>query len=190
MSDLIIVFFLYFSDSVGENGASGSAGAITKDESLAERRQRHQAAIRQKNSPSSIRRRRRRRRPPILHPPTAPVPPSLVASSVGLCSLKRWQRGSTLASFLYLALATCLLATGCLGQQGGQVPPPNYSVYKMPETNFDCRNKIVGGYYADAQAYCQMFHVCVQVGPNEVSKKIISVLNQRYKSDMCIIIMV
>ncbi|CAG0884623.1 unnamed protein product [Darwinula stevensoni] len=52
--------------------------------------------------------------------------------------------------------------------RGALLPPPNYSVYQMPDTNFDCRDKIVGGYYADNQAHCQMFHVCVRVGEHEV----------------------
>ncbi|EEB19439.1 conserved hypothetical protein [Pediculus humanus corporis] len=38
-----------------------------------------------------------------------------------------------------------------------------YSLEDMPETNFDCRDKILGGYYADLEANCQMFHVCVKI---------------------------
>ncbi|KAL0277181.1 UNVERIFIED_CONTAM: hypothetical protein PYX00_004547 [Menopon gallinae] len=38
-----------------------------------------------------------------------------------------------------------------------------YSLEDMPETNFDCRDKILGGYYADPEANCQMFHVCVKI---------------------------
>ncbi|RZF33254.1 hypothetical protein LSTR_LSTR012791 [Laodelphax striatellus] len=41
--------------------------------------------------------------------------------------------------------------------------PPNYSLDEMPRTSFSCRDKIVGGYYADPETDCQMFHVCVRV---------------------------
>lgn len=41
--------------------------------------------------------------------------------------------------------------------------PPNYSLDDMPDTNFNCRDKILGGYYADPETDCQMFHVCVKV---------------------------
>lgn len=41
--------------------------------------------------------------------------------------------------------------------------PPNYSQDQMPITSFSCRDKILGGYYADPETQCQMFHVCVKV---------------------------
>jgi len=31
----------------------------------------------------------------------------------------------------------------------------------LPETNFSCAGKVIGGYYADLETACQMFHVCV-----------------------------
>lgn len=30
----------------------------------------------------------------------------------------------------------------------------------LPETNFTCAGKVIGGYYADLETSCQMFHVC------------------------------
>lgn len=30
----------------------------------------------------------------------------------------------------------------------------------LPETNFSCQGKVIGGYYADVEVGCQMFHVC------------------------------
>ncbi|KAG8239423.1 hypothetical protein J437_LFUL017953, partial [Ladona fulva] len=30
----------------------------------------------------------------------------------------------------------------------------------LPETNFSCEGKVIGGYYADVETGCQMFHVC------------------------------
>ncbi len=50
-----------------------------------------------------------------------------------------------------------------------QKRPPNYSPAAIPETSFTCEDKITGGYYADAEAECQLFHVCVQVSEYEVS---------------------
>jgi hypothetical protein len=39
----------------------------------------------------------------------------------------------------------------------------------MPKTSFSCRDKILGGYYADAETQCQMFHVCVKIAGVGVS---------------------
>ncbi|KAJ1531737.1 hypothetical protein ONE63_000400 [Megalurothrips usitatus] len=44
-----------------------------------------------------------------------------------------------------------------------QKRPPNFNPANMPDTQFDCSDKIVGGYYGDAETECQMFHVCVKV---------------------------
>ncbi|XP_071445030.1 GATA zinc finger domain-containing protein 14-like [Hetaerina americana] len=60
------------------------------------------------------------------------------------------------------------LAVLFLGQVSAQRRPPNYSLDDMPETSFDCSDKIVGGYYADPEADCQMFHVCVRMPGNDV----------------------
>ncbi|CAO1433177.1 unnamed protein product [Diamesa tonsa] len=38
-----------------------------------------------------------------------------------------------------------------------------YSLQNMPRTSFTCRDKILGGYYADSETNCQMFHICVKV---------------------------
>ncbi|CAB4057866.1 unnamed protein product [Lepeophtheirus salmonis] len=48
-----------------------------------------------------------------------------------------------------------------------QVRPPNFSPDSIPETSFTCEDKITGGYYADVEADCQLFHVCVQVSEFE-----------------------
>jgi hypothetical protein len=37
---------------------------------------------------------------------------------------------------------------------------PNLSPTSLPETNFTCADKIPGGYYADLEADCQLFHIC------------------------------
>lgn len=41
----------------------------------------------------------------------------------------------------------------------------------MPDTGFTCRDKILGGYYADPETQCQMFHICVKVSGVGVSEK-------------------
>ena len=46
-----------------------------------------------------------------------------------------------------------------------------YGLQNMPHTSFTCRDKILGGYYADAETNCQMFHICVKVAGVGVSTK-------------------
>lgn len=57
-----------------------------------------------------------------------------------------------------------------IGVVYGQRKPPNYQQNEMPPTSFSCKDKIVGGYYADPETSCQMFHVCVNVVGTGVSK--------------------
>ena len=52
-----------------------------------------------------------------------------------------------------------------------QIRPPNLSPDNLPDTAFTCEDKVTGGYYADVEADCQLFHVCVQVSEYEVSVK-------------------
>ena len=54
-----------------------------------------------------------------------------------------------------------------------QVRPPNLSPDNLPDTAFTCEDKVTGGYYADVEADCQLFHVCVQVSEYEVSRWIL-----------------
>ena len=56
-----------------------------------------------------------------------------------------------------------------------QVRPPNLSPDNLPDTAFTCEDKVTGGYYADVEADCQLFHVCVQVSEYEVS------INKHYR---------
>ncbi|XP_022910742.2 enolase-phosphatase E1-like [Onthophagus taurus] len=47
-------------------------------------------------------------------------------------------------------------------------PEPGYLDFdNLPDTNFSCAWRIVGGYYADVEAACQMFHVCTLGQNNE-----------------------
>lgn len=38
--------------------------------------------------------------------------------------------------------------------------PPSYSMDFLPETRFSCKGKVNGGYYADVEGQCQLYHVC------------------------------
>lgn len=67
-----------------------------------------------------------------------------------------------------------LLLTGIIGSWGADHflnhrPFPTYSLENMPSTGFTCRDKILGGYYADPDTQCQMFHICVKVAGVGVS---------------------
>jgi hypothetical protein len=55
-----------------------------------------------------------------------------------------------------------LLSQICLGGLSNGAAP-RYNLHNMPRTSFTCRDKILGGYYADPETNCQMFHVCVKV---------------------------
>uniref|UniRef100_A0A8W7Q3M0 Chitin-binding type-2 domain-containing protein n=1 Tax=Anopheles coluzzii TaxID=1518534 RepID=A0A8W7Q3M0_ANOCL len=74
-----------------------------------------------------------------------------------------------------LTLCTALLMVAAIVSNNGQfLPGPRYSLDNMPKTGFTCRDKILGGYYADSETQCQMFHVCVKVagvGPNGRSQE-------------------
>lgn len=41
-----------------------------------------------------------------------------------------------------------------------RVPLQYLDFDNLPETNFTCAGKVIGGYYADLETSCQMFHVC------------------------------
>ena len=45
------------------------------------------------------------------------------------------------------------------------VPGEDYPIFaETPETSFICDDKASGGYYADPEAECQVFHICVDQG--------------------------
>lgn len=78
-------------------------------------------------------------------------------------------------------VAACVLLTALVAitDVGAVSPPPkpwpSYSLQNMPRTGFVCRGKILGGYYADAETQCQMFHVCVKVAGVGVSVLVVYV---------------
>lgn len=66
-------------------------------------------------------------------------------------------------SFSFFLVGTLLLAIDVTQQLANGKKYPSYSLQNMPKTDFSCRDKILGGYYADAETRCQMFHICVKV---------------------------
>ena len=72
------------------------------------------------------------------------------------------------SSLWMLLLLFLIMSLNCVAGFGGT--PPQYSRDQMPNTTFTCDDKASGGYYADHEAECQMFHVCVRVSEDEVSE--------------------
>lgn len=69
--------------------------------------------------------------------------------------------------FLFVSVGLC--AGWAASQFLNHRPFPTYSLENMPDTEFSCREKVLGGYYADPDTQCQMFHICVKVAGVGVS---------------------
>ena len=69
---------------------------------------------------------------------------------------------------------------------GGGVPGEDFPVLsEIPETNFQCNDQSVSGYYADSEAGCQLFHICQIRGSGRVQQDSFlcpngTIFNQRY----------
>merc|ERR1711874_929670 len=51
------------------------------------------------------------------------------------------------------------------------VPGEDYPIFsEAPETAFSCDGQIDGGYYADEEAQCQVFHICTADGAGGLAK--------------------
>merc|ERR1712128_129791 len=51
------------------------------------------------------------------------------------------------------------------------VPGEDYPIYaEVPESGFACDGQVDGGYYADGEAECQVFHICTADGAGGLSK--------------------
>merc|ERR1719242_528870 len=51
------------------------------------------------------------------------------------------------------------------------VPGEDYPIYaETPETAFSCDGQVDGGYYADPEAQCQVFHICTADGAGGLAK--------------------
>lgn len=47
---------------------------------------------------------------------------------------------------------------------GELIPQPGSTARPFPKTAFTCRDKIAGGFYADTEVDCQLFHICTDAG--------------------------
>jgi hypothetical protein len=62
------------------------------------------------------------------------------------------------------------------------IPGQDYPILaEVPETAFSCSGQVDGGYYADKDAQCQVFHICTSDG--QVTKKSIRFSNE---PDICL----
>merc|ERR1719493_602233 len=51
------------------------------------------------------------------------------------------------------------------------VPGEDYPIFsEAPETAFSCDGQVDGGYYADEEAQCQVFHICTADGAGGLAK--------------------
>jgi syndecan 1 len=51
------------------------------------------------------------------------------------------------------------------------IPGEDYPIYaEVPETAFACDGQVDGGYYADPEADCQVFHICTADGQGGLAK--------------------
>merc|ERR1711978_801198 len=51
------------------------------------------------------------------------------------------------------------------------IPGEDYPIYaEVPETAFTCDGQVDGGYYADGEAECQVFHICTADGAGGLSQ--------------------
>ena len=51
------------------------------------------------------------------------------------------------------------------------VPGEDYPIYaEVPESGFSCDGQVDGGYYADPEAQCQVFHICTADGAGGLAK--------------------
>merc|ERR1712168_1665650 len=56
-------------------------------------------------------------------------------------------------------------ALAALGNSIPGVPGEDYPIYaEVPESGFTCDGQVDGGYYADPEAECQVFHICTADG--------------------------
>ncbi|XP_037081538.1 U-scoloptoxin(01)-Cw1a-like, partial [Pollicipes pollicipes] len=69
---------------------------------------------------------------------------------------------SSYVALLYVLGCVVAAASGAtLEETLPGVPGQDYPIYaEVPDTGFACDGRINGGYYADPQAQCQVFHVC------------------------------
>ncbi|XP_040566594.1 uncharacterized protein [Lepeophtheirus salmonis] len=51
------------------------------------------------------------------------------------------------------------------------IPGEDYPIFaEVPESGFECEGQVDGGYYADPEAQCQVFHICTADGAGSLAK--------------------
>merc|ERR1719510_292243 len=91
-------------------------------------------------------------------------------------------------SLLWLGLSWCVLsvsgqaqyrpgsssgggAEGSLEETIPGIPGDDYPIFaEVPDTSFVCDGLVEGGYYADVEAECQVFHICGNDGNGGLTK--------------------
>ena len=62
-------------------------------------------------------------------------------------------------------------STGSLEENIPGIPGDDYPIFaEVPETSFLCDGQVEGGYYADPEAECQVFHICGNDGNGGLTK--------------------
>merc|ERR1711936_185559 len=67
---------------------------------------------------------------------------------------------SLATSLLLITTSPCSPLTSVPGIPGQDYPTLDF--FNLPDTSFDCSDRVNGGLYADEEAFCQMYHMCVQ----------------------------
>merc|ERR1719369_192557 len=62
-------------------------------------------------------------------------------------------------SLLLITISPCSPLSSVPGIPGQDYPTLDF--FNLPETSFDCKDRVNAGLYADEEAFCQMYHMCV-----------------------------
>merc|ERR1712110_910958 len=67
---------------------------------------------------------------------------------------------NSLAAVCLAAMSSVLCLASVPGIPGQDYPTLDF--FNLPATSFDCGGRINGGFYSDEEAFCQMYHMCVE----------------------------
>lgn len=73
-----------------------------------------------------------------------------------------WPGGPVVSMYWRFLISACFwFSIAWLYNGRSTAAEPGYLDFdNLPDTNFSCDGKVIGGYYADTETGCQMFHVC------------------------------
>ena len=118
----------------------------------------------------------------ILVPPCSDNDASLLFNSIQHFLLMGWDDGKYDEEQLFVPQFFCLnlwlVFQGAASAPAGSddnlamlekavpgIPGEDYPIYaEVPESGFSCDGQVDGGYYADPEAQCQVFHICTADG--------------------------